>query len=112
MSSHQTCGLYRPGHLIHWIQGKKAREPGQPVIAVRVVAVRGDGQIDLEGRDLTVTLWHHSVDALPPVGIEALWRPRFHVLSPIVGGMLCVGGPADASPCVPPIWRRRSETVR
>lgn len=112
MSSHQTCGSYGPGHLIHWIQAKKSREPDQPVIAVRIVAVRDDGQVDLEGRDLSVTLWHHNVAALRRAGSRALWRPKFHVLSPTMGGMLCLGDPAKAAPCVPPIRRRADETVR
>ncbi|WP_268967045.1 hypothetical protein [Mycolicibacter terrae] len=41
--------------MIHWIQPKKSREPGQPVIPVKIVAVQDDGRVELEGRDLAVT---------------------------------------------------------
>ena len=36
---------YRPGHQVHWIQAKRAHEPGQPIIAVSVV-VRCDGLVE------------------------------------------------------------------
>jgi hypothetical protein len=28
----RSCGSYGPGHLMHWIQGKKSYEDGQPII--------------------------------------------------------------------------------
>lgn len=112
MSPQQVCGSYGPGHLIHWIQAKKSSEPGQPVIAVKIVAVHDDGRIELEGRDLAITRWHHDVSALRRVGTQALWKPRFHVLASASGGLLCLGDPAKAAPCVPPIRRRPTETVR
>ena len=39
MSHTRPCGSYGPGHLMHWIQGKKSYEDGQPIIKVKVVAV-------------------------------------------------------------------------
>ena len=44
-SAGRNCMSYRPGHQVHWIQAKKAHEPGQPIIAVSVV-VRCDGLVD------------------------------------------------------------------
>lgn len=112
MSSQQVCGSYGPGHLIHWILAKKSREPDQPVIPVRIVAVHDDGRVELEGRDLAVTLWHHDVGALRRACRQAVWRPRFRMLAPASGGRLFLAAPAKAAPCVPPIRRRPDETVR
>jgi hypothetical protein len=30
------CGLYGPGHLVHWIQAKKSHKDDQPVVKVTV----------------------------------------------------------------------------
>ena len=30
MPRNRFCGWYGPGHLLHWIQGKKSHEDGQP----------------------------------------------------------------------------------
>src|ERR1700739_2270763 len=59
----QSCGSYRPGHQVHWIHAKKASEKDQPLIAVSVT-FRGDGWVDIEGRDLSLTLWTHEATRL------------------------------------------------
>ena len=56
----RSCGSYGPGHLLHWIQGKKSHEDGQPIIKVKVVAVHDDGHVEIEGDDLKLTLWYHD----------------------------------------------------
>lgn len=112
VSTHQPCGSFGPGHQIHWIQAKKSREPGQPVVAVKVVAVHDDGRIELEGRDLVITRWHHDVTALRRAGTRAVWRPRFHVLALASGVELNLGAPEEVTPCLPPIHRGPAETVR
>jgi hypothetical protein len=53
MSQNRSCGSYGPGHLMHWIQGKKSHEDGQPVIKVKVVAVHDDGRVEIEGDECT-----------------------------------------------------------
>jgi len=65
------CGSYGPGHLLHWIQGKKSHEDGQPIINVKVVAVHDDGFVEVEGHELKLRLWYHdpvitSLEANPP----------------------------------------------
>jgi hypothetical protein len=60
----RSCGSYGPGHLMHWIQGKKSHEEGQPIIKVKVVAVHDDGRVEIEGDDLKLMLWHHHPDQL------------------------------------------------
>ena len=49
---------------MHWIQGKKSHEDAQPIINVKVVAVHDDGRVDIEARDLNLTLWCHDPDHL------------------------------------------------
>jgi hypothetical protein len=61
--------------------------PGQPVIAVTVVGVHDDGRVDIEGEDLTLTLWSHGPDrirsalagpsSLTEPGCTAHWRRRW-----------------------------------
>ena len=64
MSQNRSCGSYGPGHLMHWIQGKKSHEDGQPIIKVKVVAVHDDGRVEIEGDELKLTLWYHDPDRL------------------------------------------------
>ena len=46
MPRNRLCGSYGPGHLLHWIQGKKSHEDGQSIIKVKVVAVHDDGHVE------------------------------------------------------------------
>ena len=71
----RSCKSYRPGHQVHWIQAKKSVEEEQPVIYVSVV-VHDDGQIDIEGHDLSLVMWNHD-----PASLEV------GVGSPGAGGM-------------------------
>lgn len=79
-----SCETFLPGHCIHWIQGKKSGEPGQPVIPVSLV-VHDDGLVDIEGSDLKLTVWSHSPGLLRrsfnSCWGRAWWKPRFHVLA-------------------------------
>src|SRR5215211_4537055 len=60
MPRNSSCGSYGPGHLMHWIQGKKSHEDGQPVIKVKVVGVHDDGRVEIEGQELQLSLWYHD----------------------------------------------------
>jgi hypothetical protein len=64
MPRNRYCGSYGPGHLVHWIQAKKSHEDGQPIHKVRTVAVHDDGQVEIEGDNLKLTLWYHHPDHL------------------------------------------------
>src|ERR1700679_104384 len=59
MPRNRYCGSYGPGHLMHWIQGKKSHEDEQPIIKVKLVAVHDDGHLEIQGDDLKLTLWYH-----------------------------------------------------
>jgi hypothetical protein len=100
---------------VHWIQGKKSHEPGQPIIEVKVVAVHDDGRVDIEGDDLSLTVWHHDADQLrSALGFdgEAEWKPKFGVLYIVSVGSFSLARPDHVEPCVPPIRRRPIETTR
>jgi hypothetical protein len=104
-----------PGHLAHWIQAKKSHADGQPIIKVKVTAVHDDGQVDIEGHDLKLTLWYHDPDHLRSalrLGGRAEWRPKYHVLYVISSGSFNLATLDRAEPCVPPIRRRPTETTR
>ena len=79
----RSCGSYRPGHQVHWIQAKKAVEEEQPVIDVAIV-VHDDGRVDIQGGDLNLTAWNHDPQRLQSAldyWGRAVWKPRYHVLS-------------------------------
>ena len=77
----RSCGSYRPGHLMHWIQMKKSREDDQPIIPVKVVAVQDDGRVDIDSSDGELTLWFHEPSRIRSVVEQcARWKPKYHVL--------------------------------
>jgi hypothetical protein len=114
MPRNRSCGSYGPGHLMHWIQRKKSHEHEQPIITVKVVAVH-DGQVEIEGHDLELTLWYHDPDQLLSAlrfGGYAEWKPQFHVLDASSSGSFNLAALDRVKPCVPPIRRRPTETTR
>jgi hypothetical protein len=111
----RSCWSYGPGHLTHWVQAKKSHEDAQPIIKVKVVAVHDDGRADIEGHDLKLTLWYHDPDHLRSalcLGGRAEWRPKYHVLYVISGGSFNLATLDRVKPCVSPVRRRPTETVR
>jgi hypothetical protein len=79
----RSCGSYRPGHQVHWIHAKKASEKDQPLVAVSIT-FRGYGWVDIQGRDLSWTLWTHEATRLHQVWDTcgcAVWKTRWHMLS-------------------------------
>jgi hypothetical protein len=99
---------------MHWIQGKKSLEDGQPIIKVKVVAVHDDGRVEIEGDDLELTLWYHDPDRLRSACLDgrAEWKPKYHVLQVISSGLFNLAALDRVEPCVPPIRRRPTETTR
>jgi hypothetical protein len=110
MPRNRSCGSYGPGHLMRWIQGKKSHEDGQPIIKVKVAAVHDDGQVEIEGDDLELTLWHHDPVHLRSAlcfGGRAEWKPKYHVLYVISSGSFSLATLDKVEPCKPPIRRDR-----
>jgi len=100
---------------MHWIQGKKSHEDGQPIIKVKVVAVHDDGRVEIEGDDLKLTLWYHDPDRLRSAlifGGRAEWKPKYHVLYVISSGSFNLATVDKVEPCVLAIRRRPTETTR
>jgi hypothetical protein len=115
MPRNSSCGSYGPGHLMHWIQGKKSHEDGQPIIRLKVVAVHDDGGVEIEGDDLILTLWYHDPGDLRSAlryGGRAEWKPKYHVLYVISSGSFNLAPLDKVEPCKPPIRWRPTETTR
>lgn len=105
MSQTKYCASIGPGHRMHWIQALKACDPDVPFLKVMVVAVHGDGYLDIEGDDLHLTLWHHDPTDLPlalTFGGRAEWKPQFRTLHVVSLGTFHVAAPEQVRPCVPP----------
>jgi hypothetical protein len=99
-----SCKSYRPGHQAHWIQKKKSREDGQPLIDVTVV-VHDDGRVNLHGEQLDLTAWTHDPARLQSAWDSwgrAVWKPTFHVLTVpgLFGDTFNLAAVGDHSPCV------------
>ena len=97
----RSCKSYRPGHQVHWIQAKKSVEDGHPVIYVSVV-VHDDGQIDIEGHDLSLVIWNHDPARLrSALGYRArvVWKPRYHVLN-VSGYIFSMADLAEQTACL------------
>jgi hypothetical protein len=111
-----SCGIFLPGHTVHWIQGKKSAEPWQPVIPVSFV-VHDDGLVDIEGSDLKLTLWNHGPGLLRSEfssgGGRAVWKPRFHVLAVPgpSGRVFNMARPDERTPCRQRVRPREGEPV-
>jgi hypothetical protein len=115
MPRNRSCGSDGPGHLMHWIQGKKSHKDGQPIIKVKVVAVHDDGRVEIEGDDLKLTLWYHDPDHLRSalcLGGRAEWKPKHEVLYVISSGLFNLATRNKVEPCNRPIRRRRTQTTR
>jgi hypothetical protein len=100
---------------MHWIQGKKSHEQGQPIIKVKVVAVHDDGRVEIQGDDLKLMLWYHDPDHLRSAlcfGGRAEWKPKYHVLYVISSGSFNLTTLDKVEACKPPIRCETTETTR
>lgn len=110
-----SCGIFLPGHTVHWIQGKKSGEFGQPVIPVSLV-IHDDGLVDIEGSDLKLTLWNHSPGllrrSLDAGRGHAWWKPSFHVLAGPSSGIFNMARLDERTPCRQRVRPRPGELVK
>lgn len=67
MSQSRSCGSYGPGHLVHWVQAKKARELDE-YVRVKVLAVH-------DGHDHD---YRHVADF--PIGYRAMQNSTAHMV--------------------------------
>ena len=113
MSRDRSCGSYRPGHQMHWIQMKKSQEDDQPITPVKVVAVHDDGRVDIDSTDGELTLWFYEPSRIRSVvNQRARWKPKYHVLETSSHGSFNMATLDEHESCIPPIRRRPQETVR
>ena len=66
-----ACGMYRPGHQVHWIQWKRYWHSGSPRFAGRLLGADADGTITI-GLDHGVRhFWNHDHSRLRQLAHEA-----------------------------------------
>lgn len=57
---HSTCALYTPGHQVHFIQAKLAREEPEGYRTGTIVSVQDDGWVTVELDCQTRRFWNHD----------------------------------------------------
>jgi len=81
----KSCGLYLPGHEVHWIQGIHSNDEGEirPVHCT-VVEVLDDGMIVVEISGRRLELWTHDPERLRAIvakrGRDASYQKRWRLL--------------------------------
>ena len=102
----RRCGLYTPGHEVHWIQGLRYRDPEHPPVAGRLVEVGADGIIVVEIGGEVRRFWNHE----PQRFAHFAARAHHHVDLQARWGMLglphksgtycfCIADPDDHRTC-------------
>jgi hypothetical protein len=104
----KNCGLFKPGHIPHWIQINRAGEDtGNPPTPGRLVESRRDGTLVVEVDGHELLLWNHESERLAETasasGGEVEYQPRWGLLwVPSTGGRyaFCVApSPDNHVPC-------------
>jgi hypothetical protein len=79
----RRCGLFTPGHEVHWIQGLRAgNDVESPRVQGRLVSAEADGLIRIDLKGEVRTFWNHEPDRLEMVAarnanrVEVQWRWR------------------------------------
>jgi len=100
-----SCGLYRPGHQVHMIQARLARQGRR--IPGHVTGIDGSGWITVETALGTERFWHHDApraqEVLEEAGGDVEVSEKGALLAHTAGGtyFLCVSK-VEATPCVSP----------
>src|SRR4051812_40191944 len=81
----RRCGLYLPGHEVHWIQALRCGNDLQTQrIRGRLIAVELDGTIIIDADGKITRVWNHEPDRLAWFAAEAgnnvTLQPRWGVL--------------------------------
>lgn len=81
----KSCGLYLPGHEVHWIQGIHSSDPGErPPVPGRILEIRDEGTVIVQLQDRALELWNHDPARLTAVvaqhGYETLYQEGWHLL--------------------------------
>lgn len=107
----KCCGLYLPGHEVHWIQGIHSNDRGEtPPVPCRVLEIRDDGTVVVDLCGERLELWSHDPVRLQALvdahGSEGSYQERWRLLwIPSEQGAYCVDvTPAsnpERRPCPP-----------
>jgi len=106
-----TCGLYRPGHDVHWIQvNQSAKDRINSPMAGNLVEVRADGTLALVLGGQLLRLWNHDPDRLEQLVARdhgrIVYKPRWGLLMTPSNYCFCVAGVDDPQqrpcPATPP----------
>jgi len=86
------CGLYLPGHNVHWIQAKLAAGNGshpetglpRPPVSATLIGVASGGIIEIDVSGTRVQLWNHDTEKTSELGklsgTSLQYLPGFHLL--------------------------------
>ena len=109
--SSAECGLYKPGHEVHWIQGLRYGDRDHPPVPGRLINVGDDGIIVVEIADAVRRFWHHdplwfahrAAEAGGVVELQARWG-MIGIRHKAGTYVFCVADTATSEPCteVPP----------
>jgi hypothetical protein len=67
----KQCGLYLPGHQVHWIQGLHAGRPGEAApVSCRILEITDDGTITIDLSGEPLQLWTHDPVRLRAIAAE------------------------------------------
>jgi hypothetical protein len=116
--SDDTCGLYTPGHDVHWIQ---ARHAGSDTVnrarAGKLLEAHPDGTLVVDVAHHLYRLWHHNPSRLQRLVAENKgkvgFQPYWPAVDALTGWPLCVlyrRCGRSGAPTVPraPAYRRHS----
>ena len=90
----QVAKALTPRTRLVWCTGRQ--------IYVSAVLVHDDGQVDVDGPDLSLVMWNHDPARLQSaLGYRArvVWKPRYHVLN-VSGYVFSMAALAERTPCV------------
>lgn len=100
------CGLYLPGHDVHWIQAKlAARSETDLAVPGHLLEARPDGLILVEVDGGIRRLWNHNPERLKRIAArdngEISHQPRFHLLLVRGSYVFCVvdADSSERQPC-------------
>jgi hypothetical protein len=105
----RRCGLYLPGHEVHWIQGLRCgNDLESPRIDGTLISIEADGTIVLKVDGRTERAWNHEPNRLAVlaarvenhVTLQRRWG-ALRVPSPRGAYVFYIGDPDDHRQCPP-----------
>ncbi len=104
----RLCGLYLPGHEVHWVQGlRSANDIETPREDGHLIAVEDDGTIVFKVGATIERAWNHEPQRIATFaaksGDRVILQRRWHILGVPRGegrtSLFCIGDPDDHREC-------------